>query len=212
MKRSRLFLSAQLACCAALLSCTGCSGLFSSPEFHETVVCDLGFPEVREPLPFSLTVRSFSSDTSARYKMLFRIGEQLRPDEFACWSRTPAEMLTRHCRIAFSRSMDRSAPNAVPAREFVLTGSVLAFEADLNEKVCRLYVRCTLSDAENNSGILWSKTFFVTAPAIFSQDAPGKGAATAMRQAAETFVHELSRDLASLDLTSAEKKPARKEK
>lgn len=207
MKRSSLFLSAQLACCVALLSCTGCSGLFSSPEFHETVIYDLGFPEVREPLPFPLTVRSFASDTSARYKMLFRSGEQLRPDEFARWSRTPAEMLTQYCRIAFSRSTDSSASNAVPAREFVLTGSVLAFEADLNEKVCRLYVRCALSDAENNSGILWSKTFFVTAPADFPQDSPGKGAATAMRQAAETFIRELSRDL-----TEAEKKPAGKEK
>ena len=106
--------------------------------------------------------------------------------------------------------MDRTAPDGVPGREFVLSGSIQAFEADLTDNVCRLYVRCTLSDAEDHSRILWSKAFFVTAPAVFPQDAPGKGAAAAMRQAAETFICELSRDLASPDrLKAAGKKPVR---
>lgn len=198
MKRSCLVFPQLAFSAAALLVCTGCSGLFSSPEYHETRIYDLSFPEVRESLPIHLTIRPFSSDTSARYKMLFRNGDQIIPDEFARWSRTPAEMLTRHCRIAFSRSTDSTAaPDAHPRREFVLEGTVLAFESDLAEKVCRLYVRCRLLDAENNDMVLWSKSYFITAPAVFSPDSPGTGAAAAMRQAAGTFVRDLSKDLAA---------------
>lgn len=197
MKRIRLF-PALSACSISLLVCSGCSGLFSSPEYHETAVYDLGFPEVLEKLPFPLTVRAFSSDTSARYKMLFRNGEQLVPDEFARWCRCPSDMLTRYCRIALSESTARTSSESLAAREFVLSGTVLAFESDMNDKVCRLYVKCALSDAENESRVLWAKTYFTTAPAVFSPDDPGKGAAVAMRQAAETFIRDLSRDLVSL--------------
>ena len=202
MKRS-LLLSALFACSASLLVSSGCSGLLSSPEYHETSVYDLGFPDVQEKLPFTLTVRPFSSDSSTRYKMLFRNGEQLTPDEFSRWSRTPSEMLTRYCMIAFSGSTDRSAPGTSPEREYVLTGTVLVFETDLNDKISRLYVRCSLSDAGNDSRILWSKTYFIKTPAVLSPDAPGKGAAASMRLAAGTFIRDLSLDLTFFSRSTA---------
>lgn len=203
MKRRRLF-PALIACSSALFVCTGCSGLFPSPEYHEPSTYDLRFPEVWSPLPFPLIVRSFSSDTSARYKMLFRDGERVVPNEFARWSRIPSEMLTRYCRIAFSRSTDRTSPAGMPSHEFVLSGTVLAFEADMTDKVCRLYVKCALSRAENDSRILWGRTYYITASAAFTPDSPGKGAAAAMRRAAEIFIRDLYRDLSALDLSKAE--------
>lgn len=187
-----------------MLLCTGCSGLLSSPEYHEPKTYDLGIPEVRQALPFSLLIRPFTSDTSARYKMLFRKGERLIPDEFARWSRTPSEMLTRYCRIAFSRSTDHAAGrDGVPHPEFVLTGTVLSFETDVTAKISRLFVKCVLCDTENDFRIFWAKTYFITVPAAISEKEPGQGAAVAMRQAVENFVRDLDQDLSGLSLPSA---------
>ena len=197
MMKNTLRLFALPVSCAALFLSAGCSGLLPDPEYHETVTYDLGLPEVRKPLPFPLVIRPCSADTSARYKMLFRSGERLVPDEFARWSRTPAEMLTRYCRIAFSRSLDR-IPADTPAREYLLTGSVLACETDLTASVSRLYVKCALCDSERDFQVLWSKTYFISEPVTISKEAPGKGAADSMRRAAEKLVQDLDQDLSGL--------------
>lgn len=196
MKKSLKLLALPVFCTALSFS-AGCSWLLSDPEYHETVTYDLGLPEVRKPLPFPLVIRSFSADTSARYKMLFRSGERLVPDEFSRWSRTPAEMLTRYCRLAFSRSLDR-APEGKQEREYLLAGSVLACETDLTTQVSRLYVKCSLCDSEKDFQVLWSKTYFISEPVTISKEAPGKGAADSMCKAAEKFVQELDQDLSGL--------------
>ena len=142
-------------CSLFLVSC----GIFSDAEYTPVYTYDVGFPPesvVREAVP--LDVEQFSSDASARYKMTFRHGSRIYQDEYRKWAQSPASMMTKYLKMAFASDAHKEKKPAL----YSLSGVLLAFEADHDRHVCRLYVeymiRRKTSDAVVKSGVVQIET------------------------------------------------------
>ncbi len=178
---------------AALLGClvlSGCFGVFGGREVSVTRVYDIGFPPQKLSQEFAacnLDVANFASDSSARFKMLFRHGNELKPSENCRWAQTPQEMLTRYFRIVFG-----SQSNA-PYR---LEGLLLAFESDPAEKVCRLFFRYSVCRTSDDRTV-YSGISRIVIPLPGNAE-PGSGFADAMHKAVEQLVTEIGEKVRKL--------------
>ena len=152
-----MFLKRAVTCAAAGVSAVllaSCGGLFSEPAYTPVRTYDIGFPAtelIRGASP--LDVEPLSSDSPARYKMSFRRGTRIEQNEYRKWVQIPSSMLTTYFKQVFTAEF--------PAA-YSLAGTLIAFEADPGQHLCRLYIDYTIrekaSKAVVRSGILRIET------------------------------------------------------
>jgi len=147
MMKKRTWIPIFFCMMLAVLS-TSCS-LLPSPRYNGPKLYDIGVPETYPDLPYTLTVLPFTTDTSARYKMLYRVGEnQLETDEYNRWTLPPGSMLTKYLSVSFKPTGPDLPKAKRPA--FILSGKILFFEADLTKNAVRLTVEYRI-ERENTS-------------------------------------------------------------
>ena len=203
MNGRRLHLAALLAISAGALSLLGACSLLPSEPYREVRSYDLGVPPSAEPAA-ALSVEPFSADSACKFKMLYRAeGNEMLIDEYNRWTQPPGQMLTKYLRLAF-----RDLPGASTARpelpKYEVSGSILAFEADLDSKKVNLGVHYILSN-RIVSDISVERTM------IFSQPMEGVSSsdvANSMSKAASQFVDSLKSDLQALEKIASEKNKA----
>lgn len=189
--RFKLF-SACAAACAGIAFLSSC-GLFSEPEYNPVYTYDIGFPSdalAGETSP--LNVSQFSSDALTRYKMSFRFRDRIVQDEYRKWAQSPSSMLTKYLMLAFSG--DGRKP--VQSAKYSLEGNLIAFEADPEQHLCRLYADCKIR-RRNADDVVWAGILRIETPLTGAGDR-GDDFAAAMSQAAAELVKSLDRIVKSL--------------
>lgn len=169
---------------AALLIISACN-LLPSSEYKEPHLYDIGIPlETKSSSQYEVSIQPFSSDAAVRYKMIYRMADnRLDVDEYNRWTQPPGQMITKYLRLAFA---DDSMKNA-PVR-LIVSGTVLAFEADFAHKVARFCISYKISDAASN---LPSAASSFTATIPLESNTPG-AVAKSMSKAVEEFQKKLT--------------------
>ena len=144
--------SFQLWCAAALLPLLAACNINVIPEteFTETGIYDLVSPVPIGGLPFTIDVKSFSSECAGRYKMVFREeGSRIVVDEFNRWSLPPGAMLTKYLAARFAAHSDNAVRDGKPT--FELDGSVLNCELNRSTKRVDLMVHFFIVEYDNDA-------------------------------------------------------------
>ena len=132
------------AVCAASVFLVSCGGLFSEPAYTPVYTYDIGFPSaelVQSASP--LEIEQLTGDSSARFKMFFRRGSRIEQNEYRKWVQIPSAMLTKYLKLVFT------ADDRKPM--YSLGGSLIAFEADPGQHLCRLYIDYAIREKADNS-------------------------------------------------------------
>jgi ABC-type uncharacterized transport system auxiliary subunit len=199
------FSSATIVAAAGLAAvfCASCSFLPSEP-YREVRSYDLGVPAAAAPVA-PVSVQPFSADSACKFKLLYRAGgNEMLIDEYNKWTQPPGQMLTKYMRLAF-RSEPGEAGKRPETEKYELSGSILAFEADLDAKKANLGVRYSLS-SKNDPELRLDRT------AIFSEELKGSSpadVAAAMEKAANQLVASVKSDIAALEASSLKKEPSK---
>ena len=180
--------------------CMSCNFLPSEP-YREVHSYDLGVP-ASAGLP--LSVQPFGTDSACKFKLLYRVGgNEMLIDEYNKWTQPPGQMLTKYLRLAF-RSESGEAGKLPPQLDCELSGSILAFEADLDAKKVNLGVHYTLSSMKLDSKP-GDRTTIFSQP--FSTNEP-EAIAEAMTKAAAQLVESVKSDAKAIVASDKSEKTA----
>ena len=180
--------------------CASCSFLPSEP-YREVRSFDLAIPQAAG---MPLRVQPFSADSACKFKLLYRAGgNEMLIDEYNKWTQPPAQLLTKHLRLAFRDEAPSAGKLPEPAK-YELSGTVLAFEADLDAKRVDLGVRYSITPISSTTPNAQS----IERTVIFSQPLKTNepdAVAEAMAQAAGQLVDAVKSDCLALEAKQAVK-------
>lgn len=191
MKKYCCRLSFAVLLCFSGILLVSCS-LFPANEYIEPAVYDIGIPEETEQaLPYDVEIQPFLSEGASRYKMMYRLDDnRLHTDDYNRWTQPPGPLLTRYLRMAFAGRDVKAKPI-----RFRVSGTILVFEADLKQKLVRMFVSCRIAGEKSASG---EKSVSAEESMMFSEplkDTDPASVADAMSAVAGQFVRKLRQDM-----------------
>ena len=171
-----------------LVSCS----LFPANEYIEPAVYDIGIPEETEQtLPYDVEIQPFLSEGASRYKMMYRLDDnRLHTDDYNRWTQPPGPLFTKYLRMAFAGRDVKAKPI-----RFRVSGTILLVEADLKQKLARIFVSYRIAGGKNASE---EESVSASESVMFSEplkDTEPSSIADAMSAAAEQLVRKLRQDM-----------------
>ena len=172
---------------AILLS--GC--MFMSEPYREVGYYDLSVPEPASPEAVRISVLPIRDESATKYRMLFRKNDNtLIVDDYAKWAQPPGLMLTRYLESFFSKSDANIGTGSEDMVCLSITGSIFAFEADLERKEVILGVKYELRRNEDSKLLISGAMTFKEKVEDFS----GEKLAAAMSVCASKYAAFLKKE------------------
>lgn len=133
----KLTMIAPLVATATVFLNSGC-GVLSTEPYKQTSVYDLGIPKSINKATVPVTVGRFGAEGPYKSKMILRsLGNNLHFNDYAKWAQSPELMLKRYLKLAFGTA---SSAGSRTRGEFVVSGTILVFEADEPSRTVSLVV------------------------------------------------------------------------
>ena len=167
----------------------GCS-LLPEPAVNVTKYYDLGIPaKTFSAENGDITVQPFTSSSGDRYRMISRKGNLLSGDDNNKWQMPPGSLLTKYLTLTFSRdpSVRRSGDT-----QNILSGNVVAFEADRGEAVLGLRYKIRKFSGKKETPEVISKSLMLREK--IKENTP-ESFASAMSRAAERAAMLILKDI-----------------
>lgn len=175
---------------AVLLVMTACIQVqMPETEQKKTAHYVLLLPENFKAPALRVSVAEFTTDTSAKFKMLSRKGTEVIQEPFAKWDQSPTILLPAALRTLFN-SFDSSYDKAA----YLLEGDIRCFERNLDTKTADLNVVYRLTDRKSNQTV-FTKTLKTSVP--LAGDTP-KDFADAMSKAVTEQANALCREFSAV--------------